>query len=55
MGSSYYYRIYDRFLVDPTNIWVTESVAGKNIVSLQTCFPEPTFEKSLIVRGQLVS
>lgn len=54
-GSSYDYRIYDRFVVDPTDVWVTEPVAGRNIVSLQTCFPEPTFEKRLIVRGQLVS
>ena len=54
-GSSYDYRIYDRFLVDPTDIWVTEPVAGRNIVSLQTSLPEPTFEQSLIVRGQLVS
>ncbi len=54
-GNSYDYRIYDRFIVDPTDIWVTEHVASRNIVSLQTCFPEPTFEKRLIVRGQLVS
>ncbi len=54
-GSSYDYRIYDRFLVDPTDVWVTEPIAGRNIISLQTCFPEPTFEKRLIVRGQLVS
>lgn len=53
--SSYDYRIHDRFLVDPTDIGVTEPVAGRNIVSLQTCLPEQTFEKSLIVRGQLVS
>lgn len=35
-GSSYDYRIYDRFVVDPTDVWVTEPVAGRNIVSLQT-------------------
>jgi sortase A len=54
-GRSYDYRIYDRFVVEPTDVWVTRPIAGRNIVSLQTCFPEPSFEKRLIVRGQLVS
>ncbi|CAN5276738.1 hypothetical protein BH24ACT19_BH24ACT19_04230 [soil metagenome] len=49
------YRIYDNFVVDPTVVRVTEPIAGKNIVSFQTCFPELTFEKRLIVRGQPVS
>jgi LPXTG-site transpeptidase (sortase) family protein len=42
-------------VVDPTDVWVTEPVEGKeNIVSLQTCYPEPTFEKRLIVRAELI-
>jgi len=54
-GEKYRYRVYERLVVDPTDIWVTEPVEGKdNIVSLQTCYPEPTFEKRLIVRAELI-
>ena len=54
-GGKYRYRVYERLVVDPTDIWVTEPVEDKdNIVSLQTCYPEPTFEKRLIVRAELI-
>ena len=54
-GEKYRYRVYKRLVVDPTDVWVTEPVEGKdNIVSLQTCYPEPTFEKRLIVRAELI-
>ena len=54
-GETYDYRVYERLVVDPADSWVTRPVAGKdNIVSLQTCWPEPTFEKRLIVRAKLV-
>jgi sortase A len=54
-GDKYRYRVYERLVVDPTDIWVTQPVEGKdNIVSLQTCWPEPTFEKRLIVRAELI-
>jgi sortase A len=54
-GETYRYRVYKRLVVDPTDIWVTAPVEGKdNIVSLQTCYPEPTFEKRLIVRAALI-
>ena len=54
-GEAYHYRVYERLVVDPTDFWVTEPVEGKdNIVSLQTCWPEPTFEKRLIVRAELI-
>ena len=54
-GKTYDYRVYKRFVVTPYDVWVTKPVAGKQIVSLQTCFPAPTFHKRLIVRGELVS
>jgi sortase A len=54
-GKTYDYRVYGRFVVPPYDVWVTKPVAGKQIVSLQTCFPAPTFHKRLIVRGELVS
>lgn len=53
-GRTYNYRVYERLLLTPRDVWVTKPVAGKKIVSLQTCFPAPTFNKRLIVRGELV-
>lgn len=54
VGRTYDYRVYERFAVTPRDVWVTRPVPGKKIVSLQTCFPAPTFDKRLIVRGELV-
>jgi sortase A len=54
MGRTYDHRVYERLLVGPYDAWVTKPVTGKRIVSLQTCFPAPTFEKRLVVRGELV-
>ena len=54
-GKTYDYRVYERLVVTPYDVWVTRPTAGRNIVSLQTCFPEPTFEQRLIVRGGLVN
>jgi LPXTG-site transpeptidase (sortase) family protein len=53
-GETYRYRVYERLIVDPNDFWVTQPVRGKDIVSLQTCYPEPTFEKRLIVRAQRI-
>ena len=54
-GRTYTYRAYEYFVVDPRDIWITKPIAGKQILSLQTCFPAPTFEKRLIAQGELVS
>jgi sortase A len=54
-GKTYDYRVYKGLLVSPRDVWVTQPVRGKQIVSLQTCFPAPTFEKRLIIRGELAS
>jgi sortase A len=51
---TYNYRIYDRFVVAPRDVWVMNPVAGKDVVTFQTCFPAPVFDKRLIVRGELV-
>ena len=53
-GKTYNYRIYDRFVVAPRDVWVMNPVAGKDVVTFQTCFPAPVFDKRLIVRGVLV-
>lgn len=54
-GRTYNYRVYKGFIVDPRDVWVTRPVRDKQIVSLQTCFPAPTFEKRLIIRAELVN
>jgi sortase A len=53
-GRTYNYRVYERFVVSPRDVWVMDPVAGRNVVTLQTCFPVPIFDERLIVRGELV-
>jgi sortase A len=50
-GTSYRYRVSEVFVVDPTASWVMGQVRGRDMVTLQTCTPYPTFEKRLIVRA----
>jgi sortase A len=50
-GRSYRYRVSEVFVVDPTDSWVMGQVRGRDMVTLQTCTPYPTFEKRLIVRA----
>jgi sortase A len=52
-GERYIYRVYDRFVVGPDDASATRPVAGKNIVSLQTC-TLPNYTERLIVRAKLV-
>ncbi|MCA3748466.1 MAG: sortase [Rubrobacter sp.] len=53
-GRPYVFRVYDRLTVRPQDYWVTYPVAGQTTISLQTCTPVPTFERRLVVRGELV-
>jgi sortase A len=53
-GNSYRYRVSEVFVVDPTDLWVMGQVRGRDMVTLQTCTPYPTFEKRLIVRADRV-
>jgi sortase A len=53
-GRTYEYRVSGSFLVEPTDAWVTGRVEGKDMLTLQTCTPIPTFEKRLIVRAERV-
>ena len=50
-GHSFEYRVSDTFLAEPTDAWVTGQVRGRDMLTLQTCTPIPTFEKRLIVRA----
>jgi sortase A len=53
-GRTYDYRVSEVFLADPEDLWVMGQVRGRDMVTLQTCTPYPTFEKRLIVRADRV-
>ena len=53
-GRPYEYRVSETFLAEPADSWVMGQVRGRDMVTLQTCTPIPTFEKRLIVRADRV-
>ena len=53
-GNSYRYRVSEVFITDPKDVWVMGQVRGRDMVTLQTCTPIPTFQKRLIVRADRV-
>ena len=53
-GRSYHYRVLESFIVGPFDNWVTGRVRGRDLLTLQTCTPIPTFHKRLIVRAERV-
>jgi sortase A len=53
-GRSYRYRVSEVLVTEPTDVWVMGQVRGRDMVTLQTCTPYPTFEKRLIVRADRV-
>jgi sortase A len=53
-GTSYRYRVSEVLIADPTDVWVMRQVRGRDMLTLQTCTPIPTFEKRLIVRADRV-
>ena len=53
-GNSYRYRVSEVLIIDPTEVWVMGQVRGRDMVTLQTCTPYPTFQKRLIVRADRV-
>ncbi len=52
-GKEYTYRVYESFVVSPTDLWVIDPVPGKNILTLQTC-TLPDYSQRLITRAELV-
>ena len=52
-GDRYIYRVYDRFVLGPDDASAIKPIAGKNVVSLQTC-TLPNYTDRLIVRAELV-
>lgn len=54
-GNVYAYRVTETFVVGPYDDWVMDTVLDRDIVTLQTCTPIPTFENRLIVRADRVA
>jgi sortase A len=53
-GRPYEYRVSETFLAEPSESWVMGQVRGRDMLTLQTCTPIPTFQKRLIVRADRV-
>ena len=52
-GRRYIYQVFDEIVVDPSDLSVTEPVAGKSIISLQAC-TLPDYSHRLIVQAELI-
>ncbi len=50
-GKVFRYRVSEILVVNPGDVWAKAPVRGRDMVSLQTCTPIPTFEKRLVVRA----
>lgn len=53
-GTTYEYRVTEKFEVAPSDSWAMDSVRGRDIATLQTCTPIPTFEKRLVIRADRI-
>lgn len=53
-GKRYVYRVFRNFIVDPSDVFVTQPIKGKNIVTLQTC-TLPDYSRRLIVQAERVA
>ncbi|WP_323127113.1 sortase [Rubrobacter marinus] len=53
-GNRYTYRVFKEFVVNPTDLYVTEPVPGKDVLTLQTC-TLPDYSRRLIVQAELIS
>ena len=51
-GKRYTYKVFDKFVVDPSAVRVLRPVKGRSVVSLQTC-TLPDYSKRLVVQGEL--
>lgn len=53
-SETYTYRVYESFLVEPSEVWVTEPVEDRKVITLITCHPVVAATHRLIVRGELI-
>ncbi|HZC19146.1 MAG TPA: sortase [Rubrobacteraceae bacterium] len=51
-GKEYNYEVFQTLEVDPTELFVTEPLQGKNILTLQSC-TLPDYARRLIVQAEL--
>jgi sortase A len=52
-GTKYTYEVFKQFTVSPTDLSVTDTEPGKNILTLQTC-TLPDYSQRLIVQAELI-
>lgn len=53
-GTEYTYSVFRKFVIEPTETGVTQPVAGKNVVTLQTC-TLPDYSQRLVVQAELTT
>jgi sortase A len=53
-GRRYQYEVTETFITDPSDSWVMGQVRGRDMVTLQTCTPIPSFEQRMIVRADRI-
>ena len=51
-GREYTYEVFQTIEVDPTDLYVTEPLEGRNIVTLQSC-TLPDYARRLVVQAEL--
>ncbi|MDQ3912919.1 MAG: class E sortase [Actinomycetota bacterium] len=51
-GKEYDYKVFQVFTVDPSDLYVTEPVEGRNVLTLQSC-TLPDYAQRLIVQAEL--
>ena len=51
---TYRYRVIDKFEVGANERWIMGEIRGRDLLTLQTCTPIPTFHKRLIVRAEQI-
>jgi sortase A len=52
-GKRYVYKVFKKFVVEPTRVSVTRPLEGRNIVTLQTC-TLPDYSRRLLVQAEKV-
>jgi sortase A len=53
-GTRYTYEVFKTLVVNPDAYYVTQPVAGRSVVSLQTC-TLPDYKQRLVVQAELTS
>lgn len=54
MDRQYVYRVFKDFVVDPSDVFVTRPMPGRNILTLQTC-TLPDYSRRLIIQAEKVT